>query len=264
MNKNVLALALLAGSAGPALADHPPAAEAGGRLAEAHGHRMELVTREGMIEVLLKDEHNRPMAADGFAGKAVVMAPGGKADVPLAPADTRLTGSLPAGAELAATILALKAADGHAMNARFPALPPVEAPTPALVAQGKAVYDANCASCHGDKLQGQDDWKALAAKGEKAAPALDATGHGWHHSDADLVAAIRQGAEPMPAFDGTLSDEEIDAVLAYFKSSWPIATLAQQPRQAVAAPMPRHAGHDAAPAHPKAAPAATHNGHHGH
>ena len=34
----------------------------------------------------------------------------------------------------------------------------------------------------------------------------------------------------MPAFAGGLKDDEIAAVIAYFKASWPAATLAQQPK----------------------------------
>ncbi len=251
MNKTLLSIALLGASTLPALADHPPAAEQGGRLAEAHGHRMELVTRGAALEVLLKNEHNQPMAAAGYSGKAVVMAPGGKAEVALSPDGTKLTGSLPAGTELAATILVLKASDGHAMSARFPALQPAEAPPAAVVAQGKAVYDANCVACHGANLQGQEGWQSQPPAGaDKLAPPLDATGHGWHHSDLQLAESIRKGADPMPPFAGVLKEQEIQAVIAYFKSSWPAATLAQQPKTAGAAVQPvatgasgHHAGH---------------------
>ncbi len=90
-------------------------------------------------------------------------------------------------------------------------------------------------ACHGDALQGQENWRDLAAKGEKAAPALDATGHSWHHSDIALGETLRNGAAPMPAFGDVLTDQEIQAVLAYVKSSWPAATLAQQPQVRAAA-----------------------------
>ena len=192
MHKKTLALAALALSAAPAWADHPPVAQQGGRLAEAHGHRMELVTRGAVLEVLLKDEHNQPMSATGYSGKAVILAPGGKAEIALAPDGAKLTGPLPAGAELAAAVLALKAGDGHSMNARFPALQAATPPSAAQAAKGKAVYVDKCASCHGDKLQGQDGWQIPPAAGApKRAPALDAPGHGWLHPDAQLAEAIR-------------------------------------------------------------------------
>lgn len=235
MNRTLFGLVLLAGSAGLAWADHPPVADEGGRLAESHGHRLELVTKGQVLQVLLKDEHNRPMEAIGYSGKAVVMAPAGKAEVPLAADGTRLGGSIPADAQLAAAVVALKASDGHAMNARFPALKPVAPPPAALAEKGKAVYETNCVACHGDTLQGQENWRELAAKGEKAAPALDATGHSWHHSDIALADTIRNGSAPMPAFGDTLADQEIEAVVAYIKSTWPAATLAQQPQAGAAA-----------------------------
>ncbi|GEM_PF-2111681 len=231
MHKKTLALAALALSAAPAWADHPPVAQQGGRLAEAHGHRMELVTRGTVLEVLLKDEHNQPMPATGYSGKAVVMAPGGKADITLSPDGTMLTGALPAGADLAATVLALKAADGHSMNARFPALQAATPPAADLVAKGKPLYAAKCAACHGEALQGQAGWQAPPGA-VKLAPALDATGHGWLHPDTQLAEAIRKGSDPMPAFATEMKEEEIAAVIAYFKASWPAATLAQQPKAA--------------------------------
>jgi MFS family permease len=64
------------------------------------------------------------------------------------------------------------------------------------------------------------------------APPHDATGHTWHHTDSMLFSITKYGLLPgkyappdyrsdMPAFIGTLSDEEIWAVLAYIKSFWP-------------------------------------------
>lgn len=253
MRKKVIYATLALIAAAPALADHPPVAHQGGRLAEAHGHRMELITTGSSFEVLLKDEHDRPMPAQGFGGKAIVLAPSGKAEVPLRPDGDKLTGPLPAGAELAAAVVSLRAGDGHVMNARFRALPPATAPSPALAAKGRAVYEAQCASCHGARLEGQDGWRTQPAAGAaKLAPPLDATGHGWQHDDEQLANTIRKGAAPMPPFAGVLSEQDIQAVIAYFKSSWPAATLAQQPkppaaespvRPAASGGSGHHAGH---------------------
>lgn len=101
---------------------------------------------------------------------------------------------------------------------------------PAQVARGKAVYAARCASCHGARLEGQPEWRSRKPDGRLPAPPHDASGHTWHHPDADLFTITRQGiaafAPPgyesdMPAFGGVLSDAEIWDVLAFIKSTWP-------------------------------------------
>ena len=101
---------------------------------------------------------------------------------------------------------------------------------PATVKLGKTLYLANCASCHGEKLQGQENWKSRNENGRMPAPPHDKSGHTWHHADALLFELTKFGltkiAGPgyesdMPAFDGVLSDREIVAVLSFIKSSWP-------------------------------------------
>lgn len=101
--------------------------------------------------------------------------------------------------------------------------------TAAQLALGQEVYAANCASCHGANLEGQPEWRRRNENGRMPAPPHDATGHTWHHADRQLftitklgVSAIVPGYESdMPAFEGILSDDEITAVLAYIKSTWP-------------------------------------------
>ncbi len=108
---------------------------------------------------------------------------------------------------------------------------PVASPADSdAVALGRRVYEAQCASCHGVNLEGQTDWKEPNPDGSFRAPPHDETGHTWHHNDAYLVESIKlggvrlpadQGVSAMPAYENVLSDEEISAVLAYIKSSWP-------------------------------------------
>lgn len=101
------------------------------------------------------------------------------------------------------------------------------------VARGKPVYDRHCASCHGARLEGQPNWRDKLPTGRMPAPPHDASGHTWHHPDSMLFGMTRLGLIPgkyappkyesdMPAFGGVLSDDEIWAVLAYIKSSWPL------------------------------------------
>ena len=101
---------------------------------------------------------------------------------------------------------------------------------PTVVADGQRVYAAECASCHGADLEGQPNWRERRADGRLPAPPHDATGHTWHHPDAQLIALTKYGPaamagggyeSDMPAYEEKLSDQEIVAVLSYIKSTWP-------------------------------------------
>ncbi|NRB16199.1 MAG: c-type cytochrome [Rhodobacteraceae bacterium] len=100
----------------------------------------------------------------------------------------------------------------------------------AAVARGAELYQENCASCHGEQLQGQENWRDRDAEGYLPAPPHDVTGHSWHHGDAQLLAITRQGTAAlvgsgyrsrMQGYQDVLSEQDILAVLAFIKSSWP-------------------------------------------
>jgi mono/diheme cytochrome c family protein len=102
---------------------------------------------------------------------------------------------------------------------------------PDQVLLGKTVYAESCASCHGAKLEGQPEWRIRKSDGRLPAPPHDETGHTWHHPDELLFRITKLGLTPplapdgyesdMPAFEGTLTDEQIWAALAFIKSTWP-------------------------------------------
>lgn len=107
---------------------------------------------------------------------------------------------------------------------------PGDAGDPRQIAEGREIYAAYCASCHGASLEGEPNWKQPLPDGGMPAPPHDATGHTWHHADSLLFAIVREGGQAssppgyvnrMPGFGGQLSDEQIWAVLAYIKSTWP-------------------------------------------
>ena len=99
-----------------------------------------------------------------------------------------------------------------------------------VVGRGEKIYAAHCASCHGKQLEGEPNWQRRNADGYLPAPPHDATGHTWHHSDAQLFKLTKDGLAGlvggdyktrMPAYDGLLSDSDMVAVLSFIKSRWP-------------------------------------------
>lgn len=101
---------------------------------------------------------------------------------------------------------------------------------PTQVTLGADVYRAQCAACHGGDLQGQSDWQSRLADGTYPAPPHDETGHTWHHADPLLFDYTKRGGAAviggsfmsnMPGFGDRLTDEEIRAVIAFIKSTWP-------------------------------------------
>lgn len=110
---------------------------------------------------------------------------------------------------------------------------------PSQVAVGERLYAAQCASCHGDRLQGQANWQTRKPDGKLPAPPHDVTGHTWHHGDQQLFQLTKNGLKhmarlgyvsDMPAYDGVLSDSQIWAVLAFIKKSWPADVRERQAR----------------------------------
>ena len=98
------------------------------------------------------------------------------------------------------------------------------------VALGATLYDYHCAACHGANLEGEPNWRERDADGYLPAPPHDVSGHTWHHPDQQLFEITKYGTEAMVGgnyrsnmggFGEVLTDDEILAVLAYIKSTWP-------------------------------------------
>lgn len=88
------------------------------------------------------------------------------------------------------------------------------APSEGLVERGAEVYATECASCHGEDLQGTDSGPSH----------LSVVYEPGHHPDAAFRSAIRNGSPqhhwefgPMPPVPG-LSDDEIEAVIVFVRS----------------------------------------------
>lgn len=92
----------------------------------------------------------------------------------------------------------------------------VNVPVLSAVAQeGKAAFEANCASCHGVNAAGQDG---------VAPPLVHKIYEPNHHGDASFLLAARNGVRAhhwrfgdMPQIKG-VSDQEIDNIIAYVRA----------------------------------------------
>lgn len=112
------------------------------------------------------------------------------------------------------------------------------------IAQGQALYAERCAGCHGAALEGQPNWQDALPNGRMPAPPHDASGHTWHHADSVLFKITKHGLDAvlpgyesdMPAFAETLTDDQIRAVLAFIKSTWPRRERDYQEAQSKARP----------------------------
>ncbi len=81
------------------------------------------------------------------------------------------------------------------------------------VAKGKKSYSQNCASCHGDNLEGLS---AEASGLEMASPNLKKRIKS--HSDGDFFWKIQRGRGDMPSFADELSDDQTWEVINYIRS----------------------------------------------
>ena len=133
-------------------------------------------------------------------------------------------------------VLAIATVAGHLFSERSAQPAGIDPGDARLVALGGEVYARDCAACHGAALEGQPNWRQRRADGRLPAPPHDASGHTWHHPDPQLFALTKYGPaavaggtyeSDMPAYEDTLSDEEIWAVLSYIKSRWPSAVRAR-------------------------------------
>jgi mono/diheme cytochrome c family protein len=138
----------------------------------------------------------------------------------------------------------IMAVSGQAAPAASHSPPPLDRDQ---VARGRQAYLLHCAACHGQNAEGAPNWQKPDARGNLPPPPHDDRGHTWRHPDAQLAEIIRRGfRDPfnqtpeltMPAFRDVLSDEEVAAVIAYFKSLWSPEHRRYQEEQNRRPPMP--------------------------
>ncbi len=90
------------------------------------------------------------------------------------------------------------------------------------VSEGRKVFLTHCASCHGSKAEGAENWIKPDAQGFYPPPPLNGTAHAWHHPYPQLVKTIREGTQgKMPPWKAILTEQEVSQSIAYFQSYWP-------------------------------------------
>ena len=94
--------------------------------------------------------------------------------------------------------------------------------------RGGELFKEHCSACHGDEAVGQDPGQPSGGWDEnnnRLAPALNGTGHAWHHPPSLLYQYINEGSidknSPMLAFGDRLADDDIKAIIGYIQSLWP-------------------------------------------
>ncbi len=92
------------------------------------------------------------------------------------------------------------------------------------VEQGEALFQIHCAGCHGPDAASTPDWRVIDEYGNYPPPPLNGTAHAWHHPLQQLRQTVQDGGIPlggvMPPFRTVLTDQEIDAVLAWVQDHW--------------------------------------------
>ncbi len=81
------------------------------------------------------------------------------------------------------------------------------------ITAGKKLYIANCAYCHGEKVEGLSSTETGLDKDSPNLTKRIAT-----HSDGDFYWKIKNGRGEMPSFAGELEDDAIWKIITYIRS----------------------------------------------
>lgn len=89
--------------------------------------------------------------------------------------------------------------------------------------RGVRLFHEHCAQCHGPEAQGHPDWRNPKVV---AAPPLNGAGNVWKRRKQDMIAIIKNGVKHngdpvMPAWQGRLTDREIEDIITWYQALWP-------------------------------------------
>ena len=120
MYAKFLLIGTLLTSAGSAWA-HDEKGPNGGRVADAVPYHVEIVVKSDIVDVFISDANEKPVAASGFKGTAILVAGGKSQRVVLAPVDgNRLSGNATATLpNQPKGVVQLTAPDGKTAQAKF-------------------------------------------------------------------------------------------------------------------------------------------------
>jgi mono/diheme cytochrome c family protein len=86
--------------------------------------------------------------------------------------------------------------------------------TPDEFAAGRAAFDKNCKSCHGETGKGGP---VKLEDGTKLKVPSLCEGHALHHPDSDFIKQITKGGDGMPAFADKLKPDEIHDCVRFIR-----------------------------------------------
>jgi mono/diheme cytochrome c family protein len=86
--------------------------------------------------------------------------------------------------------------------------------TPAVLAEAKTLYTANCAPCHGDKGRGDGP----AAPGLNPKPADHSSEAVQKQSEGAIFWKLSEGRNPMPAYKKIFTDQQRWELVAYIRT----------------------------------------------
>lgn len=96
------------------------------------------------------------------------------------------------------------------------------------IAHGQRLFAQHCSPCHGQQAVGENPANPMGGWNPQVgpvAPALNGTGHAWHHEPEYLFQTVRNGStvqgSRMRGWKGAMSDYDMVAVIAYVQSLWP-------------------------------------------